>query len=121
MTKAKFIITHPASLDTALKASSSLSIAVDRIAIILPPTHAHHPSSSHYHARPEEGLATARQKVVTVQSLIERGLGDLTVKGPRFVERMLQKGEAKTKLAFLSFSSGTTGKPKVCYITRDLF
>ena len=31
-----------------------------------------------------------------------------------FEERKLLPGEAKTKLAFLNFSSGTTGKPKVC-------
>lgn len=117
-TKPKFIITHSASLDTALKASSSSLIPVDRIAIIQPPTHGHHPSSSHYHARPEEALATARQSVVTVQSLIDRGLGDLNDNRPQFVERRLQKGEARTKVAFLSFSSGTTGKPKVCYISR---
>jgi len=115
--KASFIITHPASLDTALKASSSLSIPVDRIAIIQPPTHAHHSSSSHYHAEPKEALAIARQNVITVQSLIERGLGDLNDNGPQFVERRLRKGEARTKLAFLSFSSGTTGRPKVCHIT----
>jgi 4-coumarate--CoA ligase len=117
-TKAKFIITHSASLDTALKASSCSSIPVGRIAIIQPPTHEHHPSSSHYRAHPEEALATARQNVVTVQSLIERGLGDLNDNGPQFIERRLQKGEAKTKLAFLSFSSGTTGRPKACYIVQ---
>ncbi|KAJ7594176.1 hypothetical protein C8J56DRAFT_1043950 [Mycena floridula] len=31
----------------------------------------------------------------------------------QFVERKLAPGEAKTKPAFLSFSSGTTGKPKL--------
>lgn len=30
-----------------------------------------------------------------------------------YTERKLKKGEGKTKLAFLSFSSGTTGLPKV--------
>ena len=33
---------------------------------------------------------------------------------PNFVERRLRPGEGRTKIAFLSFSSGTTGKPKVC-------
>jgi 4-coumarate--CoA ligase len=32
---------------------------------------------------------------------------------PNFIEKRLTTGEAKKKLAFLSFSSGTTGKPKV--------
>ena len=31
---------------------------------------------------------------------------------PHFVERTLNPGEGKTKIAFLSYSSGTTGKPK---------
>jgi 4-coumarate--CoA ligase len=31
---------------------------------------------------------------------------------PHFVERTLKPGEGKTKIAFLVFSSGTTGKPK---------
>jgi hypothetical protein len=40
------------------------------------------------------------------------GISDIVRLGktsPAFVERRLQPGEAKTKLAFLSFSSGTTG------------
>jgi acyl-coenzyme A synthetase/AMP-(fatty) acid ligase len=44
-----------------------------------------------------------------VDDLIQNGLRSES----NFVERKLQKGEAKTKVAFLSFSSGTTGKPKV--------
>ena len=31
---------------------------------------------------------------------------------PHFVERTLKPGEGRTKIAFLSYSSGTTGKPK---------
>lgn len=45
----------------------------------------------------------------TVSSLLEFGLRNKT----QFVERKLAPGEGKTKLAFLSFSSGTTGRPKV--------
>lgn len=33
-----------------------------------------------------------------------------------YTERALRPGEGKTKLAFLSFSSGTTGKPKAVAI-----
>jgi 4-coumarate--CoA ligase len=40
---------------------------------------------------------------------------------PNFVERRLDPGEAKTKVAFLSFSSGTTGKPKVNNDFRDKY
>ncbi|KAH8992514.1 amp dependent CoA ligase [Lactarius akahatsu] len=35
---------------------------------------------------------------------------------PYFVERALRPGEGRTKIAFLSFSSGTTGKPKAVEI-----
>jgi len=37
-------------------------------------------------------------------------------KDPSFVERHLNPGEAKTKIAFLCFSSGTTGRPKAVAI-----
>jgi len=47
-------------------------------------------------------------------------LGDLVAEGlssePHFIERRFASGEAKTKVAFLSFSSGTTGKPKAVVI-----
>ena len=48
--------------------------------------------------------------IVTVEDLIEEGL----VQRQAFSERKLAPGEGKKKLAFLSFSSGTTGRPKVC-------
>lgn len=44
-----------------------------------------------------------------VHNLIEHGLSQEA----NFVERRLEPGEAKTKVALLLFSSGTTGKPKV--------
>ena len=37
-------------------------------------------------------------------------------KQPTFEERKLQPGEAKTKIALLNFSSGTTGRPKAVAI-----
>src|ERR1700683_3768261 len=49
---------------------------------------------------------------------VQYTLEDLVAEGlniePHFVERRLAPREAKTKVAFLSFSSGTTGRPKVC-------
>ncbi|KAF8315906.1 phenylacetyl-CoA ligase [Clavulina sp. PMI_390] len=88
-TKAKFIISHASSLDAAIAATGALG---------LPPT--------------------APRSLPTIQSLIERGLSDLNTKGPHFVERKLGKGEAKTKVALLSFSSGTTGRPKAVAISH---
>jgi 4-coumarate--CoA ligase len=46
---------------------------------------------------------------LTLNDIIREGRNSLQV----FEERRLKKGEARTKLAFLSFSSGTTGSPKV--------
>lgn len=48
----------------------------------------------------------------TVEKLIKAGLS----KPATFVERRLNPGESKTKLAFLCFSSGTTGRPKAVAI-----
>ncbi|KAF4577045.1 hypothetical protein EYR36_005032 [Pleurotus pulmonarius] len=48
----------------------------------------------------------------TIDALAREGL----ISKDTFVERRLAPGEGKTKLAFLSFSSGTTGKPKAVAI-----
>jgi 4-coumarate--CoA ligase len=55
----------------------------------------------------------------TVQNVIDEGLASTST----FQERVLQPGEGKTKVAFLSFSSGTTGRPKVWIVEhrRDIF
>ena len=47
--------------------------------------------------------------VVPFAALVAEGLARPTA----YAERRLAPGEGKTKLAFLSFSSGTTGRPKV--------
>jgi 4-coumarate--CoA ligase len=55
-------------------------------------------------------------RLPTVQDLIDTGLR----RDATFIERRLAPGEAKTKIAFLSFSSGTTGRPKVLrYLIRN--
>lgn len=46
---------------------------------------------------------------VSVEDMVQLG----RTHAPAFRERKLKPGEGKTKLAFLSFSSGTTGRPKV--------
>lgn len=47
----------------------------------------------------------------TVEELVQEGLS--LPLPPAFVEKRLTQGENQRKIAFLSFSSGTTGKPKV--------
>ncbi|KAH7926476.1 acetyl-CoA synthetase-like protein [Leucogyrophana mollusca] len=95
-TKASVIITHPDSFDVALSASRTANIPSDRIIIFDTDT----PSK------------TAAVNQCTVQALIEMGLAN----PPNFVERRLNPGEGKTKVAFLNFSSGTTGRPKAVAI-----
>lgn len=87
------MIAHPDNLDTALSAARAAGLSADQI-ILFDKSSSRHGPSGH----------------VTLNELIDQGLR----LGPTFVERRLRPGEAKTKLAFLSFSSGTTGKPKVC-------
>jgi 4-coumarate--CoA ligase len=55
-------------------------------------------------------------RLTTLEQLVEEGK---RFKEPTFQERRLRKDEGKTKIAFLSFSSGTTGRPKVRYHFRS--
>lgn len=49
----------------------------------------------------------------TSNRTVEQVMAEGKRKPTRFQERRLAPGEARTKLASLSFSSGTTGRPKV--------
>ncbi|KAJ7075879.1 phenylacetyl-CoA ligase [Mycena belliarum] len=92
-TKAKLLIAHPDVLNVAIPAAQAYGLAPDRILIF-------------------DALNNAVSKFVNVDSLVERGLRT----SKAFLERRLKRGEGKTKLAFLSFSSGTTGTPKAVAI-----
>ncbi|KAG6889888.1 hypothetical protein C0995_013863 [Termitomyces sp. Mi166 len=92
-TKASLIIAHPDSIDAACSAVQRAKLPPDRL--ILFDTRQQSPDNS-----------------LKIGALIEKGLSLL----PAFVERKLNPGEAKTKLAFLNFSSGTTGRPKAVAI-----
>ncbi|KAI0943151.1 hypothetical protein AcV7_002378 [Taiwanofungus camphoratus] len=94
-TKTKLLIVHPWSHAVALAAAQAVGLSPDRIVLFAPLA----------------DLPSSRTSHPTVDELVAEGLAQ----PPRFVERRLAPGEARTKLAFLSFSSGTTGKPKaVC-------
>jgi 4-coumarate--CoA ligase len=84
------IIAHADSLKGTLEAADVLGLDKSQIAVLDGETASPYPS---------------------IQDLIEHGssLADI-------VEIKLRPGEAKTKIAFLCFSSGTTGVPKVLHI-----
>ncbi|KAL5535772.1 hypothetical protein ACEPAF_3866 [Sanghuangporus sanghuang] len=95
-TKATVLTAHAGSLPTALAASRKAGLAADHIFLI-------------------DELKTRNPiPFPTVSSLVREGLS----KPHYFKERKLSPGEGKSKLAFLSFSSGTTGKPKAIALSH---
>ncbi|KZT08186.1 amp dependent CoA ligase [Laetiporus sulphureus 93-53] len=97
LTNASMMIVHSSSYTVAATAALAAGISDDRIAFM--------------DALPNE---LASKKHVTVQELLQYPV-------QTFVERCLAPGEASAKLAFLSLSSGTTGKAKaVCIPHRAM-
>ncbi|OCH94583.1 phenylacetyl-CoA ligase [Obba rivulosa] len=93
ITKAKAILVHPANYAVAVDAARTLGISPDNIILFDP--------------LPDQSSRSSP----TIYDLIADGLSQ----PPSYVERRLRPGEGKTKIAFLSLSSGTTGRPKaVC-------
>jgi 4-coumarate--CoA ligase len=90
--KTSLLLVHPVVLEAAQAAAQKAGIPSDRVVLF------------------ERLPNTIPAYTVVLQDLVTEGLS----RNPSFVERQLEPGEAKTKLAFLCFSSGTTGKPKVC-------
>ncbi|KAI9452564.1 phenylacetyl-CoA ligase [Lactarius psammicola] len=92
LTKATTIIVHSQFLKTALEACKEVGLPAERIVIM--------------------DQATFDAPHTTVEQLIQDGLSH----NANFIERKLGEGEAKTKIAFLCLSSGTTGPPKAVAI-----
>ncbi|KZT72456.1 acetyl-CoA synthetase-like protein [Daedalea quercina L-15889] len=95
-TKSKLLVVHPWNLKVALEAAKIAKLPADRVLLL--------------EALPATENAGAR--FATVPQLVTEGAQTKQA----FRERKLRKGEGKTKLAFLSFSSGTTGLPKAVRI-----
>ncbi|KAL5494986.1 hypothetical protein ACEPAI_448 [Sanghuangporus weigelae] len=94
--KAMVLAVHSDSLPTALAASRKAGLVENRIFVM------------------DEFKASNPFPFPTISSLVKEGLS----KPHYFKERKLSPGEGKSKLAFLSFSSGTTGKPKATAISH---
>ncbi|KAJ7492378.1 phenylacetyl-CoA ligase [Mycena latifolia] len=99
-TKVALLLVYADFLPTALAAAKLTGLSEHRIVVIEPSA-----------ASPFNG------KHDTLSTLVSLG----SSKPQSFVERKLRPGEAKTKVAFYSFSSGTTGKPKAVVIPHYSF
>ncbi|KAJ7926028.1 amp dependent CoA ligase [Mycena leptocephala] len=99
-TKTALILVYADFLATALSAAKLAGISENCIVVIEPSA-----------ASPFNGKHQTLSKLVSFGSS----------KPQNFVERKLRPGEAKTKVAFYSFSSGTTGKPKAVIIPHYAF
>lgn len=95
-TGALLIISHANSLDIALSAARQCGIPADHIVTV-------ERTSNEIESESARAIP-----YVCLEDLIKEGLS----KPASFEEYRLAPGEGKTKLAFLSFSSGTTGRPK---------
>ena len=92
ISEAMSIVAHPDVLHIAMKAAEQSGIPPNRIVLL---------------GQPKRG--TPNFSGYNLHSLIEHGLSQEA----NFVECRLEPGRAKMRVAFLLFSSGTTGKPKV--------
>ncbi|KAG8923732.1 hypothetical protein FRC01_012417 [Tulasnella sp. 417] len=102
--KASLLIVHPACLQIGLAAARASGLSANRVILMAPL--ASSPTASSM-AQP------------TVEDLVQEGLS--LPLPPAFVEKRLTPGENQRKIAFLSFSSGTTGKPKLSLVVFSKF
>ncbi|RDX52613.1 acetyl-CoA synthetase-like protein [Lentinus brumalis] len=93
LVKARMLIAHPSMLPVALEGAQAIGIPSDHIVLFEP---------------------LAGSPYSNIQDLVEFGLGQVQ----QFTPLRLGPGEARTKLALLLLSSGTTGKPKAVMIAH---
>ncbi|BGP36047.1 hypothetical protein JCM10296v2_007899 [Rhodotorula toruloides] len=98
----KLIVVHPDALETTVQACEKSGVSSEMIVLIRPPTKASDPPVN---AKP---LAAG---FPTLDDLVKEARGE-----PLPPKVTLKQEEMKTRLALLSFSSGTTGLPKAARI-----
>ncbi|KAG9123509.1 isoleucine-tRNA ligase, partial [Ceratobasidium sp. 392] len=94
-TKSKLLFVHPANVGIAMKAAKKAGLRESQVISLMGVNHAPPPTN-----------------VFTIDQLVNEGI----ISPRSFEEKRLAPGENKTKVAFYSFSSGTTGKPKAVAI-----
>lgn len=92
------MIVHSAVLDISLEAARHVGLPDNHIVLLDKPTDAIDAC--------QKSTALSHE---TVPDLINKGLDQPCY----FIERALAPGEGRTRVALLSWSSGTTGTPKV--------
>ncbi|EUC61072.1 acetyl-CoA synthetase-like protein [Rhizoctonia solani AG-3 Rhs1AP] len=96
-TKSKLLFVHPTNIEVALKAAQEVGIEKSHIISLM-------------------SANTQRNAIIheflSIDQLVDEGLAS----GKHFTEKILSPGENKIKIAFYSFSSGTTGRPKAVAI-----
>ncbi|KAK2461344.1 hypothetical protein APHAL10511_006629 [Amanita phalloides] len=94
-TNARVLFVFPDCLEVARKAAHEAGMAPERLILF-------------------NTISQASADYTTVDDLVHLGLKAKH----SFVERKLKQGEARTKLAYFNFSSGTTGRPKAVSIAH---
>lgn len=108
--KLLFVSEDPVSLKNGFEAAKLANIPRNRVVIVQEPITVLKYSESNYGR-----VQRKSQGAWTLAGLIEEGRDIVKAKGESVLSstrHKLKPGEGKTKIAFLSFSSGTTGMPK---------
>ncbi len=108
--KVLFISEDPTSLKNGFEAAKQANIPRDHVVIIQEPVTVLKYSESNYGR-----VQRKTQGAWTLAGLIQEGRDIVKAKGEGILastRNKLKPGEGRTKIAFLSFSSGTTGLPK---------
>lgn len=108
--KLLFVSEDAVSLKNGFEAAKLANIPRDRVVVIQEPVTAQKDSESNYGR-----IQRKTHGAWTLAGLIEEGRDIVKAQGQEVFDstrHKLQPGEGRTKIAFLSFSSGTTGLPK---------